>query len=110
MAMPHRQLDPAAAVFAAKFRDIDGELVHLAAICRVNLLDDDKVERVIRNDESVCASANHVAFEKLRELVLMHFLVRVRAVRAIGEEQTRTIIDEAVADIQHRLAVARRGH
>ncbi|MCK7498057.1 MAG: hypothetical protein MZW92_50635 [Comamonadaceae bacterium] len=32
--------------------------MHLAAICRVNLLDDDKVERVIRNDESVLPGAD----------------------------------------------------
>jgi hypothetical protein len=101
---------PAALSFAAKFNDIDSELVHLAAICRVNLLDDHKVERVIRNDESVCGAENHLAFGKLRELVLLHFAVRTRAVREIGELQTRAIIDDVVADIQHRLALARRGH
>ena len=108
--MLQRRLNPAAPVFAAKFRDIDGELVHLAAICRVNLLDNDKVERVIRNDEQVCGAENHLAFEKLRELVLLHFAVRTRAVRELGEEQTRAIIDDVVADIQHRLAATRRRH
>ena len=108
--MLQRRLNPAAPGFAAKFRDIDGELVHLAAICRVNLLDNDKVERVIRNDEQVCGAENHLAFEKLRELVLLHFAVRTRAVRELGEEQTRAIIDDVVADIQHRLAATRRRH
>ena len=108
--MPPRTPPPAALSFAAKFTDIDSELVHLAAICRVNLLDDDKVERVIRNDESVCGAENHLAFGKLRELVLLHFAVRSRAVAEIGELQTRAIIDDVVATIQHRLGIARRGH
>jgi methylaspartate ammonia-lyase len=89
--------------YAAKFDDIDRELVHVASICRVDLLDRANIERVIRNDASVCGVANPVAFEKLRELLMMHYAVRTRAAQALGEAGAQALIDETVTRIRERL-------
>lgn len=95
--------DAVAQSYAAKFDDIDRELVRVAAICRVDLLDRANIERVIRNDASVCGIANPVAFEKLRELTMMHYAVRSRAAQALGEAGAQALIDETVTHIRERL-------
>jgi hypothetical protein len=101
--MTDPKTDAVAQSFAAKFEEIDRELVHLAAICRVHLLDRANIERVIRNDASVCGIANPVAFEKLRELMMMHYAVRTRAAEALGEAGAQALIDETVTRIRERL-------
>ena len=56
--------------------DIDTEIARLALLCQVPILDPGVVERVVRNDASVCGTNNPVAFEKLRGLLALHFGVR----------------------------------
>ena len=91
--------------YGKRIEEIDQELVHLAAICKVNLLDREKIERVIRNDASVCHACSPAAFEKMRELVMMHYAVRSRAAEALGEAETRALVDEIVGRIKERLAL-----
>lgn len=90
-------------VFAKRIEEIDEELVHLSAICKVNLLEGDKIERVIRNDESVCHAPNSKAFTKMRELVMLHYAVRTRAAEVIGEAGAQAMIDETLLHIRERL-------
>jgi hypothetical protein len=56
--------------------EIDMEIARLALLCRVWILDPGVVERVVRNDASVCGTDNPVAFEKLHGMLVMHFGVR----------------------------------
>jgi hypothetical protein len=49
------------------------------------------VERVLHNDASVCGTANPVAFAKLHNLLVMHFLIRKRSVEELGAVQTTQI-------------------
>jgi uncharacterized membrane protein len=90
-------------VFARRIEEIDEELVHLSAICKVNLLEGDKVERVIRNDASVCHASNPKAFTKLRELVMLHYAVHTRAAEVIGQAGAQAMIDETLNQIRERL-------
>lgn len=92
-------------VFARRIEDIDQELVHLSAICKVNLLDPEKIERVIRNDTSVCHARNPMAFTKMRELLMLHYAVRSRAAAVLGEAETRELVDGIVGRIRNRLAL-----
>ena len=46
--------------------DIDTEIARLALLCQVRILDPGVVERVVRNDASVCGTNNPAAFEKLQ--------------------------------------------
>jgi len=90
-------------VFARRIEEIDEELVHLSAICKVNLLEGDKIERVIRNDASVCHASNPKAFTKMRALVMLHYAVRTRAAEVIGEAGAQAMIDETLNHIRERL-------
>ena len=71
--------------------ELDREIARLALLCQVKILDPGVVERVLRNDASVCGVVNAMAFAKLHNLLVMHFLVRKRAVEALGETQTAGI-------------------
>lgn len=60
------------------------EIVREAAICKVRLLEPGVVEAVLHDNASVCGSDNPVAFKKLRDLLMMGFVVREKAVDRLG--------------------------
>jgi hypothetical protein len=86
------------------FENIDNELARLATICRVDLIDRGNIERVIRNDASVCGTSNPLAFGKMRDLLLMHYATRTRAAAELGEVETQAIINSVVERIRQRFA------
>jgi hypothetical protein len=65
--------------------EIDAEIARLALLCRVRILDPGVVERVVRNDASVCGTNNPIAFEKLHNMLAMHFGIRDSAGVAYGQ-------------------------
>lgn len=65
--------------------EIDAEIARLALLCQIRILDTGVIERVIRKDASVCGTNNPVAFEKLHNMLKMHFLVRESAGVAHGQ-------------------------
>ncbi len=83
--------------------DVDREVARLATLCKVRLLDPGIIERVVRNDDSVCGTASKPAFDKLRNALMLHYHVRERAVEAMGEAATAEVIAEIVANIRKRL-------
>ena len=83
--------------------DVDREVARLASICNVRLLDAGVIKCVLDNDASVCGTSNKVAFDKLRQALMMHYHVRSKAVGAIGEEATAETIAEIVANLRKRL-------
>jgi len=85
------------------FDEIDREIARAAVSCKVALLDPGVIERVIKNDTSVCGAQNERAFTKLRSLLMMHYSARERAVVALGEAQTLAIMNEIVARLRERL-------
>lgn len=66
--------------------DLDRELGRLATVCRIRLLDPGVVERVLNGDVSVCGADNRLAFSKLRNLLMMYFIVRQRAAQHLGPQ------------------------
>jgi hypothetical protein len=71
-----------------KFDEIDQEIARLATLCNVRILDAGVIERVLKNDASVCGSANKIAFDRMRALMMMHYSVRESALEALGPEKT----------------------
>jgi hypothetical protein len=92
-----------AAWWAKNLDDVDREVARLATICKVRLLDAGVIERVLRNDDSVCGTRNKAAFDKLRNGLLMHYHVRDKTVNAIGEAATAEVIASIVENIRKRL-------
>ena len=77
-------------------RHLDGiadELKRLAVACDVRLRDEGVVERIIKNDASVCKRRNEVAFEKLRKLLMATFDSLGKSIDRIGPAETRQIVD-----------------
>jgi hypothetical protein len=70
---------------------LDREVARMALLCRVRILDPGVVDRLIQGDDSVCGTNNPIAFRKLHELLLMHFLVRQKSAEALGQQQTAAI-------------------
>ena len=85
------------------FEGIDVEIGQLAGICQIPLLDPGVIERVLKNDPTVCGSSNQRAFDKLRQLLMLHYVVRDRALGTLGEAETTQIVQEIVANLRERL-------
>jgi hypothetical protein len=82
--------------WAKNLDDVDREVVRLATICNVRILDPGVIERVLENDASVCGSKNPIAFEKLRNALTIHYHVRDKTAGAIGQAQTTKLVAEIV--------------
>jgi hypothetical protein len=107
MTDPNNAVNAETLAFNQKLADIDNELARLAAICQVQLLDRDKIERVLKNDTSVCGVQSPQAFTKMRELLMMHYAVRKQASEQIGEVETRAIINSVIERLEKRLGMHR---
>ena len=58
-------------------------------ICQVRLLDPGAIERVLKNDATVCGAPNAPVFSKLRSLLMMHYAIRDKAIAALGGQPRR---------------------
>lgn len=84
--------------------EIDEEIGQLSVACGVYLLDPGVIERLLHNDTSVCDHSNQRAFAKLRQLVMMHYIVTERTVEALGAEQTQALTTQIVDRLRPRFA------
>ena len=84
------------------FEGIDFEIGQLAQVCQVQLLDPGNIERVLRNDILVCGHQNQRAFDKMRQLLMMHYSVRDKAVVALGEQETVLIMNDIIERLRKR--------
>lgn len=91
--------DFGAAFWSQNLSEVDAELVRLASICNLRLLDPGVLQRVLDNDASVCGTSNEIAFKKLRNVLMMHYAVRTRAAAALGEGQTQLMINGIVEEL-----------
>jgi len=72
--------------------DLMSEMARQATICKVRLLDPGVIDAVIRNDASVCGTSNPLSFKKLREAMLMGFVVKGKSVDALGPVETEGLV------------------
>lgn len=84
------------------FEGIDVEIGQLAKVCEIPLLDPGVIERVLKKDSLVCGHQNQRAFDKLRQLLMMHYSVRDKAVVALGEAETMKIMNEIIERLRNR--------
>ena len=88
-------IDPA---WARHFDTIGDELLRLTTVCGVNLREPGVVERIVKNDETVCSKKNAIGFRKLRDLVMATLQLSEqgrRSHRAGGNEDDRRRADGA---------------
>lgn len=84
------------------FEEIDKEIAKYALLCKVRLLDPGVLKRVLNDDATVCGTANPAMFRKMRNLLMMHYSVREKAVVALGPQETLRMVDEIVTRLRER--------
>ncbi|MCC7039346.1 MAG: hypothetical protein IT516_03445 [Burkholderiales bacterium] len=84
-------------------QEVDREVARLATACKVRLLDPGVIERVLHSDDSVCGTSNKIAFDKLRQMLMMHYHVRDQAAGVMGEAATAEAVAQIVANLRQRL-------
>lgn len=70
---------------------IADELLRLSTACDATLRDPGVIERIIRDDDSVCGRRNEHGFRKLRALVMATYDSLGKSIERIGPEETRKI-------------------
>ena len=71
--------------------DLMSEIARQATICKVRLLDPGVIDAVLRNDESVCGTSNPIAFKKMRDTLMLGFVVRDKSVEHLGPGETEAL-------------------
>ena len=75
------------------FRGIADELMNHAIACNVRLREPGVIERILRNDATVCGRKNEESFRKMRNLLMAFYNSVGKAIDRIGPEDTKKIID-----------------
>lgn len=89
------------------FDSIGDELLRLTTICGVDLREPDVIERILKNDETVCGTKNAVGFRKLRALLMATFSSLGKAMDRLGTDEVHKITSEIAQRLDKRRAVAR---
>jgi hypothetical protein len=89
--------------YSRTLNEVDAQIARQATICKVRILDPGVIRRILDNDETVCGSRNAAAFAGLRNLLMMHYQVRDKAVAALGEEQAKVLVERIVAALRERI-------
>lgn len=84
---------------------IADELLRLTIACDLRLRDPGVIDRIMRNDETVCGTKNPIGFRKLRALVMATYDSLGKAVDRIGPEETK-LITEAIVERVDRARAA----
>ena len=84
------------------FEAIADELLHLAVACDVRLREPGVIERIIRDDQSVCGRKNEIGFKKLRKLIIATYDSLGKAIDRIGPEETHAIIEAITGHLEKR--------
>jgi hypothetical protein len=84
------------ALWTEDLEEVDREIAKMAVLCQVRVLEPGVIRRVLKNDASVCGSANPVAFRKLRDLLMLHLAIREKAVDSFGQAQAAAIEDYVI--------------
>ena len=82
--------------------DVMTEIARQAAICDVKLLAPGVIEAVLKNNAAACGSTNPLAFKKMRELLMMGFVMREKSVEGLGALETKELIDTILEHLKKR--------
>ncbi len=86
-------------VWTHQIDDVMLEISRQAALCKIKLLDPGVIEAVMHNNDSICGSNNPRAFTKLRNALMMGFVVREKAYDQLGPIEA----DELISSIREKL-------
>jgi hypothetical protein len=93
-----------------QFDELGLALVQKARICGVTLDEPNTVERIIRNDATVCTRDNPAAFTDLRGLLMLALKLQGRSFELLGPQETMEIADQVRARIRAYLGAPSAGN
>ncbi|MHA6831633.1 hypothetical protein [Ralstonia pseudosolanacearum] len=82
---------------------LDLEIVRLAIICQVKLLEPGVIQRVLDNDARDCINDHQTAFVSLRGLLFLHFQMQKDLAEAYGPSDATEIVRRVWAHLQPRV-------
>ena len=88
--------------WGGQIEDVMTEIAREATICDVKLLAPGVIDAVLRNDAAACGSTNPLAFRKMRELLMMGFVVREKSVERLGALETQELVRSIREHLQER--------
>ena len=101
--------EPSHPAWAHHFDTIADELLRLTTVCGVNLREPGVVERIVKNDATVCTKKNPIGFRKLRDLVMASFDSLNKAADRIGPDETKLMVDAIMERLDRRRELAGTG-
>lgn len=84
---------PRESVWTHQIDDVLSQIIREASICQVKMTDPGVIEAVLQNNDSVCGHQNPLAFKKLREAVMLAFVVREKTYDRLGPVEAQELID-----------------
>jgi len=87
----------------ASLEQLDLEIVRLATICQVRILEPGVLARVLDNDARDCGQPSAHAFESLRGLLYLHFQVQQELADAFGPADTAHIVHRVWEHLRPRI-------
>ncbi|AIJ49308.1 hypothetical protein SR914_09615 [Comamonas testosteroni] len=85
-----------------RLEEIDLEILHQAAICKIRLLEPGAVERVLANDASICGATHETAFRTLRGLLYLHYTEVLHISEVLSPEIAQVIADRVREHLRRR--------
>jgi len=77
-----------------QFDEMGVEIVRAARLCHITLDQPNVVERIIRNDATVCGTPNPAQFTKLRGLLMLALHLQDLGFERLGPQETLEIADQ----------------
>jgi len=84
---------------------VGDELMRLSIACDLRLRDPGVIDRILRNDETVCGTKNPIGFRKLQSLVKATFSSVNKSIDRIGPEETKLITAAIIERLDKRRAL-----
>lgn len=94
---------PRESVWTHQIDDVLTQIIREASICQVRMTDPGVIEAVLQNNDSVCGHQNPLAFKKLRETLMMAFVVREKVYDRLGPIEAQALIDSIRERLVKRL-------
>jgi hypothetical protein len=89
-----------------QFDEMGVEIVRAAKLCDITLDQPNVVERIIKNDATVCGKPNPTQFTKVRGLLMLALQLQGTSFELLGPQETMEIADQVRARIRAQLGGA----
>ena len=91
--------EPKHPYWSRQLDNLAAEMSRLCIVCDIRMLEPGIGERVLKGDQSVCGRKNPVVFEKLRQHLMAYCHLEEKAIKRLGADDVRTMLDEVRAAI-----------